>query len=165
MLCDHMIQASCPASVDVNYTLPPLLEPKCLSGNYNLIEMKAPYSILEMSLDRACLAAVLLCGLSAVSLLLPKSLYAPQREPAAPVLRKGWHGRSTLATEEVLDNGVNMDRAFGPLDVSRAPDGPVWSNSLALCTSIKWERPEDVLEWVQYYKYGPIAYLAAMLTS
>lgn len=26
---------------------------------------------------------------------------------------------------------------------------------IALCTSIKWEQPEDMQEWVQYYQYVP----------
>lgn len=107
-----------------------------------------------MLLLRAFQAAALLCLLSVTALVAPEILlrYGPKWAPASEPVMETLEGHELGLPEQVLDNGVNLHRAFRPLDISRAPDGPAWSNSLALCTMIKWERPEDVLEWVQYYK-------------
>lgn len=115
----------------------------------------------------AAAAVVSLCALSVVSFLFPKSFYSHQQALGLLNIGSGTHGGRTQAsaTEEILDNGVNMDRAFGPLEIERAPSSPGWSNSLALCTSIKWEMPEDVLEWVQYYKYEYRTVLTAVVST
>lgn len=105
-------------------------------------------SIPVMLLFRALLTAALAGLLSVVDarsgnrkLYVPKHVLARESGPRQ--------------LEEIRPNGVNMDRSFGPLPTERAPNSPMWNNSLALCTSIKWEMPEDILEWVQYYKCAP----------
>ena len=110
------------------------------------------------------IAAVLLCVLSITALTVRESVYLPKWAPVASHSSRQSRQRGTVGeADEVrelvgeaerLSNGVNPDRSFGPLPIERAPNGSAWSNSLALCTMIKWEQPADVLEWVQYYKYA-----------
>jgi hypothetical protein len=33
------------------------------------------------------------------------------------------------------------------------PDSPEWPNTLAICTLMRNERPEDIVEWLTYHRY------------
>lgn len=44
-------------------------------------------------------------------------------------------------------------RVFAPMPEQRSPDHPSWNNSIAVCTMIQQEAPEDMLEWVMYHKW------------
>ena len=48
----------------------------------------------------------------------------------------------------------------GEVEPSTAPASNVPSkvtSKVALCTSIKWEQPADMEEWVQYYQYVTVS--------
>lgn len=49
--------------------------------------------------------------------------------------------------------------AFPRLPDSRAPTQPGWNNSVAICTSVKNEKPQDLAEWVMYHKWRGIDHI------
>lgn len=61
--------------------------------------------------------------------------------------------RLFVPPEEEQEQPFVQELAFSPLPPDRAPDHSHWSNSIAICTSIKDENLQDMVEWVEYHKY------------
>lgn len=45
------------------------------------------------------------------------------------------------------------DSLGAPQNTSQATESEVQRHKVAVCTSIKWEQPQDIEEWVRYYRF------------
>ena len=89
----------------------------------------------------------------------PRQTAAPTKRASKPVAKKQspQPAPDTRGAKQPGRSGkeaaaANVQRRPGAVD----PDSAEWPNTVALCTMMRNEHPDDVLEWLQYHRCGPL---------
>lgn len=83
-----------------------------------------------------------------------QSSIPPEHPPAGPQRNQT---RRLRLTDNPFPGAVELSWLEGlqPLPAWHGPDSPNWSNSFALCATMKDENITDVVEWITYYRCDP----------
>lgn len=77
------------------------------------------------------------------------------REKAPRILTAAKHKDSNQADSETSLKPPTLPAYIRPLGNSHAPwSTSTWTNSVAICTTMRSENSTDVTEWLLYYRYG-----------